>query len=99
MTADELVEKVAALADQYAECALKCSRCGEVRHTWAPGDCAGWTQWKASERYKTMEVLDGAYAACRYFERHLCRAEEMTTSEAFTAYAAAIRALITKPQD
>jgi len=97
MTQEELIEKVATMAEQYAQCALKCPQCGDVRNTWTPGGCSGEDTWRASERCKTMELLDGNYAAMRYFEKHLCRADEMTVGEAFTAFAAAIRALITKP--
>ena len=91
------LERAAKVADAYAVAALKCDYCGDIRHTYAPGGCAGETKWKATEGYRTMVTLDGTYEATRYFEKRLCDPKEMDQKEAFEAFAAAIRALI--PRD
>lgn len=88
------LERAAKVADAYAEAALKCEYCGDVRNTYTTGGCSGETKWRATERYRTMVALDGAYEATRYFEKHLCDPRKMDQKEAFEAFAAAIRALI-----
>lgn len=90
---DLVLEEAAKVADLYAKAALKCKSCGDTCHDYAPGGCTGEANYKISEAYKTRVAFDGAYEAMRYFEKHICRPEEMTTEEAFKDFATAIRAL------
>jgi len=83
----------------YAQNALKCAQCGDIRHDYNPGNCSGEKTYRESEEYKRKVLFDGEYSAMRYFQKHLCRPEPMDTDEAFKALAAAIRALVDVPSE
>lgn len=85
-------ERCAKIAERFSDAALKCERCGDVRNTYAPGECSGERAYRETEEYQTNVAIHGAYAANRYFEKHLCQPREMDIAETITAIAAAIRA-------
>jgi hypothetical protein len=89
----DALEKAAWLAKLYAQNALKCAQCGDIRHDYNPGNCSGEKTYRESEEYKKRVLFYGEYSAMRYFQKHLCRPEPMDTDEAFKALAAAIRSL------
>ncbi|MFN8993583.1 MAG: hypothetical protein ACK5X3_07970 [Pseudomonadota bacterium] len=93
----EALEEAARLAKLYAQNALKCVQCGDIRHDYNPGNCSGEKTYRESEEYKKKALFDGEYSAMRYFEKHLCCPEQMDIDEAFKALAAAIRALSDTP--
>jgi hypothetical protein len=89
----DALEEAARLVKLYAQNALKCVQCGDIRHDYNPGNCSGEKTYRESEEYKKKALFDGEYSAMRYFQKHLCRPEPMDTDEAFKTLATAIRAL------
>lgn len=85
-------ERCALIAERFSDAALKCDRCGDVRNTYAPGECSGELAYRETAEYQTSVAIHGAYAANRYFEKHLCRPREMDIAETIAAIAAALRA-------
>jgi hypothetical protein len=93
----DALEEAARLAKLYAQNALKCAQCGDIRHDYIPGNCSGEKTYRESEEYKKKVLFDGEYSAMRYFQKHLCRPEPMDQDEAFKALAAAIQGLSDAP--
>jgi len=93
----EALAEAVRLAKLYAQNALKCAQCGDIRHDYNPGNCSGEKAYRESEEYKKNVLFYGEHSAMRYFEKHLCRPEPMGTDEAFWALAAAVEALSDTP--
>jgi hypothetical protein len=93
----EALEEAARLVKLYAQNALKCAQCGDIRHDYNPGNCSGEKTYRESEEYKRKVLFDGEYSAMRFFEKHLCRPEPMDPDETFKTLAAAIQGLSDTP--